>query len=245
MLRTPKAAAPRMSPCSAMRLRSRQENCATGVSPFATRMAAAAALDMWQLAPAPSVMLMASARSRKRDARAISTPGSLESGGETSTVTTKRPDWQACSKPKVSRAGAAFGRMTVGFGMACRRSPAARTSGSKAGDRSVRERSCRAARRSASCRRSLRPRRSASSDRPRRCRRRARRRTARCASAWRNWSGRPCRSRTARTGRTSCNRTSNCLVARSSGRSSRSMRCAPSHCSGTAQVQRQSRAPAS
>jgi hypothetical protein len=58
---------------------------------------------------------MASARSRKRDARAISTPESLESGGETSTVTTKRPDWQACSKPKVSRAGATFGRMTVGL----------------------------------------------------------------------------------------------------------------------------------
>ena len=69
-----------MSPCNAMRLRSRQENCATGVSPFATRTAAAAALDMWQFAPAPSVMLMASARSRKRDARAISTPESAGVG---------------------------------------------------------------------------------------------------------------------------------------------------------------------
>ena len=79
--------------------------------PLATRMAAAAALDMWQLAPAPSVMLMASTRSRKREARAISTAGSEESGGETSTVTTKRPDLHACSKLKVSRAGAACGRI--------------------------------------------------------------------------------------------------------------------------------------
>ena len=73
---------------------------------------------MWQFAPAPSVMLMASTRSRKREARAISTSGSLESGGETSTVVTKRPDWQACSKPKLSRAGTAVGRMAVGYACA-------------------------------------------------------------------------------------------------------------------------------
>ena len=139
-------------------------------------------------------------------ARAISTPGSLESGGEISTVTTKRPDWQACSKPNVSRAGAARraddGRRRM---RAVDHPQPGRAVPKPVIDR-LEERSCRAARRSASCRRSLRSRRSASSDRPRRRRRRERRRTARCASAWRNWSGRPCRSRRARTGRTSCNR---------------------------------------
>ena len=92
------------------------------------------------------------------------------------------------------------------YAMRCHRSRAARTNGSKGDDRSVRETSCHAARRSASCLRLPRPRHSAWPGRPRRCRRRARRRTVRCASAWRNWSDRPCPSRRARTGRTSCNR---------------------------------------
>src|SRR5688572_12949012 len=91
MLRMPSASAPRMSPCSARRLRSRQVIWKIGSIPFCTRKCAAARLDRWTLAPAPSVTLIAVARPFSGIARVRNSPGSVETGGVISAVTTKSP----------------------------------------------------------------------------------------------------------------------------------------------------------
>ncbi len=67
-LETPMAAAPSKSPCMAMRLRSRQETCRTGLYPALVNKAQMATLDIWQLAPEASVALIASQTSDKTNA---------------------------------------------------------------------------------------------------------------------------------------------------------------------------------
>ena len=90
-LRTPHAAALMRSLCNAMRLRSRQVSCRIGSMPFSTSMAAAVTAPRCARAPAPSVMLTASARPLSGIALASNSPRSVETGGVTSAVMTKRP----------------------------------------------------------------------------------------------------------------------------------------------------------
>ena len=73
MLRMPSAAAPRRSPCSASRLRSRQVIWKIGSMPLCTRKCAAARLERCTLAPAPSVTFtaVASALERQRAAQEL------------------------------------------------------------------------------------------------------------------------------------------------------------------------------
>src|SRR5256885_16249201 len=74
-----------------MRLRSRQLICRIGSTPLLTRKCAAARLDMWAFDPAPSVTLIAVTSLRSASARAMNSAGSVETGGESSAVTTKLP----------------------------------------------------------------------------------------------------------------------------------------------------------
>src|SRR5258706_13401457 len=62
-----------------------------GSTPLRTRKCAAARLDMCALDPAPSVTLIAVTRPRSASARATSSEGSVETGGESSAVITKLP----------------------------------------------------------------------------------------------------------------------------------------------------------
>src|SRR5688572_16310949 len=94
MLRMPSETAPRMSPCSARRLRSRQVIWKIGSMPFWTRKCAAARLERCTLAPAPSVTLTAVIRPFSGSARLRNSAGSVDTGGVISAVTTKSP---ACS----------------------------------------------------------------------------------------------------------------------------------------------------
>src|SRR5580765_304320 len=94
MLRMPSASAPRMSPCSASRLRSRQVIWTIGSMPFCTRKCAAARLERCTLAPAPSVTFTAVATPLSGSARLRNSPGSVDTAGVISAVTTKSP---ACS----------------------------------------------------------------------------------------------------------------------------------------------------
>src|SRR6185295_2491450 len=65
--------------------------CSTGSMPFCSRKWAAARLDMWTLAPAPSVTLSAAARPFSGSAAARKAAGSVDTGGDTSAVMVKRP----------------------------------------------------------------------------------------------------------------------------------------------------------
>src|SRR6266850_414612 len=76
-LRMPSETAPSRSPCSARRLRSRQVIWKTGSIPFWTRKCAAARLERWTLAPAPSVTLTAVARPLSGSAREMNSAGSV------------------------------------------------------------------------------------------------------------------------------------------------------------------------
>src|SRR5882762_7275807 len=87
----PSAAAPSRSACSAMRFRSRQVICRTGSTPLRTRKCAAARLDMCALDPAPSVTLIAVTSPRNASAWSMNSAGSVDTGGESSAVTTKLP----------------------------------------------------------------------------------------------------------------------------------------------------------
>src|SRR5687768_6691995 len=91
MLRTPSETAPRMSACSASRLRSRQVIWNIGSMPFCTRKCDAARLDRCTLAPAPSVTLTAVATPLSGSARLRNSAGSVDTGGVISAVTTKSP----------------------------------------------------------------------------------------------------------------------------------------------------------
>src|SRR6267378_148161 len=90
-LRMPRETAPSRSPCSARRLRSRQVIWKMGSIPFWTRKCAAARLERWTLAPAPSVTLTAMARPLSGSAREMNSAGSVDTGGVISAVTTKSP----------------------------------------------------------------------------------------------------------------------------------------------------------
>src|SRR6266404_3153112 len=90
-LRMPRETAPSRSPCSARRLRSRQVIWKMGSIPFWTRKCAAARLERWTLAPAPSVTLTAVARPLSGSAREMNSAGSVDTGGVISAVTTKSP----------------------------------------------------------------------------------------------------------------------------------------------------------
>ena len=87
----PSAAAPRRSPCSARRLRSRQVIWKIGSMPFCTRKCAAARLERCTLAPAPSVTFTAVARPLSGSARRRNSAGSVDTGGVISAVTTNSP----------------------------------------------------------------------------------------------------------------------------------------------------------
>src|SRR5687767_9827971 len=91
MLRMPSDTAPRMSPCSARRLRSRQVIWKMGSMPFWTRKCAAARLDRCTFAPAPSVTFTAVASPLSGSARLRNSAGSVDTGGVISAVTTKSP----------------------------------------------------------------------------------------------------------------------------------------------------------
>src|SRR5256885_4765361 len=91
MLRMPSDTAPRMSPCSASRLRSRQVIWKIGSIPFCTRKCAAARLERCTFAPAPSVTLTAVTSPFKGIARLRNSAGSVDTGGVISAVTTKSP----------------------------------------------------------------------------------------------------------------------------------------------------------
>ena len=88
-----------MSPWIAIRLRSRQVICITGSQPACNSSAETPRLDMWQLAPLPSVTLIASTWPRKYSSRAYTSAGSAESGGENSAVTANVPCASRASKP--------------------------------------------------------------------------------------------------------------------------------------------------
>src|SRR3954462_5446058 len=94
MLRMPSAYAPRMSPFSASRLRSRQVIWKIGSMPFCTRKCAAARLERCTFAPAPSVTFTAVATPLSGSARLRNSAGSVDTAGVISAVTTKSP---ACS----------------------------------------------------------------------------------------------------------------------------------------------------
>src|SRR5213592_3611855 len=81
-------------------------------------MAAAASADIWVLAPAPSVMLTASARPFKQPDRASTAAGVAPSGGDVSAVMTKaQPRRSASSRPpdlgRTDVGWADFGRDTA------------------------------------------------------------------------------------------------------------------------------------
>ena len=102
---TPVAAAPIRSPCSAMRLRSRQVSCRIGSMPSRTSSAAAIGAPRWARALAPSVTLTASARPAQRLGLAHAGPsGSNETGGVISVVMTKRRARSACSRRETAGA---------------------------------------------------------------------------------------------------------------------------------------------
>src|SRR6185503_7568727 len=91
MLWMPSAAAPRRSPCSASRLRSRQVICRIGSIPACTRKCVAARLLRWTLAPAPSVTFTAVTSPFSGSARLRNSAGSVDTGGVISAVTTNWP----------------------------------------------------------------------------------------------------------------------------------------------------------
>ena len=90
-LRMPSDTAPRISPCSARRLRSRQVIWNIGSMPFCTRKCAAARLERCTLAPAPSVTFTAVTSPLSGSARLRNSAGSVDTGGVISAVTTKSP----------------------------------------------------------------------------------------------------------------------------------------------------------
>src|SRR6516165_2322991 len=96
----PSAAAPISSPCKAMRFLSRQVSCRIGSMPASIRMAEAASAAICARAPAPSVMLTASASPRSGTALRSRSCASQETGGVTSAVITKRPARNRSAKPR-------------------------------------------------------------------------------------------------------------------------------------------------
>src|SRR5690348_15139742 len=104
MLRMPSDAAPRMSPCSASRLRSRQVIWKIGSMPLLTRKCAVARLERWTFAPAPSVTFTAVASPLSGMARRRNSAGSVDTGGVISAVSTNWPlRSRACSSPAARR----------------------------------------------------------------------------------------------------------------------------------------------
>src|SRR5688572_1211161 len=100
----PSDAAPWRSPCSAIRLRSRQVIWKIGSSPLCTRKCAAARLERCTFAPAPSVTLIAVASPLRGSARRRNSAGSVETGGVISAVTTNCPlRNRVCSNDIASR----------------------------------------------------------------------------------------------------------------------------------------------
>ncbi len=106
----PIAAAPIRSPCSAIRLRSRQVSWRIGSMPFWMRIAAAAGAAMWARALAPSVTLTASASPLSGSALAMRSAGSNDAGGVISAVMTNCPARSSCSRRE---AGGAAGAVMV------------------------------------------------------------------------------------------------------------------------------------
>ncbi len=83
----PRAAAPRISAASAIRLRSRTVICRIGAAPASATNAVAATADMRTAAPAPSVMLIASANVASSAACRRQASASAPRGGTSSVVT--------------------------------------------------------------------------------------------------------------------------------------------------------------
>src|SRR5262245_5008459 len=107
-LRTPMAAAPNRSACSARRLRSRHTNCITGSIPVSTRMREAARAETCGCAALLSVQFTASAKPRRVSAARTIEAGSAESVVCISAVTTNSPAsrsrcrWLSGSPPLVT-----------------------------------------------------------------------------------------------------------------------------------------------
>src|SRR5215218_5710232 len=91
MLRTPSAAAPSKSACSASRFRSRQTNCIAGSIPVSTSRREAASAETCVCAALLSVQLTASAEPRSVSASRMIADGSAESLVCISAVTTNSP----------------------------------------------------------------------------------------------------------------------------------------------------------
>jgi len=90
-LRTPSAAAPRISACNPMRVRSRAATCMTGSIPWPSARTEHAREDIRGVADGLSVKLAASIQSRSSESVRTRSSGFTESGGATSAVTTNSP----------------------------------------------------------------------------------------------------------------------------------------------------------
>ena len=122
-LRTPQAAAPMRSACSAIRLRSRQVNWRIGSMPARASRAAAIGAQRCARALAPSVTLTASARPASGNALRSRSSASHETGGVISAVTTNRPARSSSSRRE---AGCRCGEVIVLSGGAGREGCGAR-----------------------------------------------------------------------------------------------------------------------
>src|SRR5579871_5986171 len=113
MFRTPRAAAPRRSACSASRLRSRTVSCMIGSMPRSTSRCAAAIAERWTWAPVLSVQLMASTTPRSMSPLRSTAMGSALSLEVSSAVTTNWPSRSNSARWLVPTRLPALGRYGV------------------------------------------------------------------------------------------------------------------------------------